>query len=50
METLQRGRGILVVVSGVLQSSPLIGVEKRPTGLPNIVVIFADDLGYCDVA
>ena len=35
METLQRGLGILVLVSGVLQSSSLLGVEKRPTGRPS---------------
>ena len=47
METLRRGLGIIVLVSGILQSGSLIGAEKRPTGLPNIVVIFADDRRAC---
>ena len=50
MNFLRRELGILLCFISVSHGNVLLSAEKRLEKVPNILVIFADDLGYGDVS
>lgn len=43
-------RSWLVVVAGILAAGAVVGTRQLKTGLPNVLLIQADDLGYGDLS